>query len=318
MITSPAAPKPLTMPIRSDQHPEEAIVLSRLRIAMGTWVAIEATAASSDVAAKAIEAAFAAVLEIDRTLHPWRADSDLALLNAAAAGTVVRVRKSTWEVLKLAQRLYEASDGLFDPCVPASPDDPLAARTPADVMCSGRLSDLEFDVERRIKAEVERRTEPDTAIDGVPGVNPTREYSVLCHRAVSLDLGGIAKGFAVDRATEALMSAGCLSGLVNAGGDLRVFGPRSQTIFVKGTADARPLELANCALAVSDADAAHRPSEHRGYYAGGSRKPALTRRYAAVVAKEAAIADALTKCVLLCPVDTTRWLMNTFEATLIA
>jgi hypothetical protein len=58
--------------------------------------------------------------------------------------------------------------------------------------------------------------------------------------------------------------------------------------------------LTDEALAVSDldADVARRPAEHRGYYRrSGSARPA--RPYAAVVAASAAVADALTKCVLL-------------------
>jgi thiamine biosynthesis lipoprotein ApbE len=43
-----------------------------------------------------------------------------------------------------------------------------------------------------------------------------------------VDLGGIAKGFAVDRAVKALKCAGLASGVVNAGGDLRVFGLKSE------------------------------------------------------------------------------------------
>ena len=59
------------------------------------------------------------------------------------------------------------------------------------------------------------------------------------------------------------------------------------------------MELENAALAVSDLDAAERPEEHQGYYSRVG--PGVTQRYAAVVAEEAAIADAITKCVLLCP-----------------
>src|SRR5262249_43137191 len=51
--------------------------------------------------------------------------------------------------------------------------------------------------------------------------------------SVKVDLGGIAKGFAVDRAVDALHRHGVAEGLVNAGGDLRVFGPRSHVVDVR-------------------------------------------------------------------------------------
>src|SRR2546421_10195384 len=51
---------------------------------------------------------------------------------------------------------------------------------------------------------------------------------VMCRSPVALDFGGIAKGYAIDRATDALLARGCAAGLVNAGGDLRVFGDRTE------------------------------------------------------------------------------------------
>jgi len=84
---------------------------------------------------------------------------------------------------------------------------------------------------------------------------------------VALDFGGFAKGYAVDCAIEALMSHGCAAGLVNAGGDLRVFGTRAEPIILRGPAgELTRIELANAALAVSDADSQRRPAEHQGYY----------------------------------------------------
>jgi len=56
---------------------------------------------------------------------------------------------------------------------------------------------------------------------------------VRLRRRAHLDLGGIAKGFAVDRAVAALRRLGAKSGSVNAGGDLRVFGNLEPTIRVR-------------------------------------------------------------------------------------
>ncbi len=56
---------------------------------------------------------------------------------------------------------------------------------------------------------------------------------VRFRRPVTIDLGGIAKGFAVDRAVEALQKAGAKSGIVNAGGDLRVFGDDAQLVQIR-------------------------------------------------------------------------------------
>lgn len=257
----------------------------RLRIALGTWVAIEAVAAGSDeqasrVAVEAIEAAFAAISALEARMHPTRAGSDLTRINAAPLRTPISLQPDTWHLLKLAQRLHSLTDGVFDPCLPTR---------------AGRLQDLE-----------------------IVGAEPL----VVCHAPVQLDLGGMAKGLAIDQAIERLTALGCTSGLVNAGGDLRVFGDRKETILLRQSRAAaphsdsresfRPVALDNAALAVSDLDATERPEEHQGYYNRVSPTPG--RRYAAVIAKDAATADALTKCVLLCSDDTAERVLREFAA----
>ena len=69
------------------------------------------------------------------------------------------------------------------------------------------------------------------------------------HANVRVDLGGIAKGFAVDRALEVLRGSGAASGLVNAGGDLAVFGEASQTVHIRHPRDPRRLI---CSVEVTD------------------------------------------------------------------
>jgi thiamine biosynthesis lipoprotein len=124
---------------------------------------------------------------------------------------------------------------------------------------------------------------------------------VVLRRRIALDLGGIAKGFAVDQAVERLISAGCIGGEVNAGGDVRVFGPRATPLWVRTHHAIRCIALRDRACAVSDPFACDRPREHRGYYSRVAPKSAVAAStVATVIAPTGAIADALTKCVLLC------------------
>ena len=228
-----------------------------MRMALGTWVAIEARGPVT-----AIEAAFSAIAEVEALLHPDRAGSDLARLREAGLHERTAISPSTYRVLDFARRVFSLSRGVFDPCLPSRP---------------GRLSDLEL-----------------ACLPGESGA------WARCRVPLALDCGGIAKGYAVDRAVEALERAGCESGLVNAGGDLRVFGGVPQTILVR-RADGRcaALELARGAIAASDRDGDAAPEGHRGYYRRDGRGCAA-RRFAAVHAPDAMTADALTKCVLLC------------------
>jgi FAD:protein FMN transferase len=247
------------------------IRVCRLRPAMGTWLALEAWTNTEERAVGAITAGYFAIQEVERWLHPSRKGSDIAGINAAPPGQRVPVAAMTWELLQLARSMWELSDGIFDPCLPSQP---------------GRLCDL--------------------TLSGEAGPSPWAS----CRLPVALDLGGIAKGYAIDRGIEALRAAGCASGLINAGGDLRVYG-RSQTVLLREPdGNYVPLTLEDQALAVTDleADTARRPLEHRGYHHRGGELLAA-RRYAAVVAASAAIADGLTKCALLAsPQDSARTL----------
>lgn len=124
--------------------------------------------------------------------------------------------------------------------------------------------------------------------------------SVICHAPVSIDLGGIAKGFAVDVAVAELRRRGCPAGLVNAGGDLRVFGASPRIAFVRSPADEGiPIELRDAALAASGPRIDGSPSEHRGYYEGIHGTP-VAGRFVAITAASTMAADAMCKCALLC------------------
>jgi thiamine biosynthesis lipoprotein len=123
-----------------------------------------------------------------------------------------------------------------------------------------------------------------------------------------LDLGGIAKGFAVDRAIQAMRAQGAHAGLVNAGGDLRLFGRRPRTLYLRShTAPLEPLSLRSGALACSEPGAPGAPPAHRGYYRGSGADEAgclpsahaaaiaPASRAVAVLAQDCARADAMTK-----------------------
>jgi thiamine biosynthesis lipoprotein len=252
-------PAPLSMPLGTPRRRRRGLRVQRLRVAMGTWITIEAAAQAEPLAVAGIEAAYRALADVEWRLHPRRQGSELQRINSALPHSRIPIDASTWSLLQLAQAVHDVSDGAFDPCLPSHP---------------GRLCDLTLSA-------------PDA---GSPWAR--------CRVPLVLDLGGIAKGYAIDRAIAALRVAGCASGLVNAGGDLRVFGGSETVLLRHADGTCVPLTLADEALAVSDVDARQRPAEHQGYYRrSGAADP--VRRYAAVVAECATVADALTKCVLL-------------------
>ena len=160
-------------------------------------------------------------------MHPTRPGSDLLAIHRSKPGLRVAVHPWTWEVLALSSRLNRMSKGAFDPCL--SDSEGLNGN-------AGGIADLEF---------------------AAPNF-------VIPHRPLHIDLGGIAKGYAVDAAITALRGAGCRHGLVNAGGDLAVFGERSHCAVIRGNGES-VVEIKDAALATSDVCGAARPAERRGY-----------------------------------------------------
>jgi thiamine biosynthesis lipoprotein len=135
-------------------------------------------------------------------------------------------------------------------------------------------------------------------------------------RTTQLDLGGIAKGFAIDQAVDVLIEHGCTAGLVNAGGDMRAFGAHAYEVDLQLPGAARRLHLQTCALAVSAPKSARSPSGHRGFYSRVSGAE-LSGHAVGVLAPMAAIADALTKCALTCSPELLRRLLDEFSASLL-
>ena len=130
-------------------------------------------------------------------------------------------------------------------------------------------------------------------------------FRVRATEPVAVDLGGIAKGYAVDCAVAALRDAGASAGVVNAGGDLRVFGD-AYWHDVRVRHPARPaVTLSLCALRD------HALATSAAYFAGTivdprTRRARRLRHSVTVVAPTCAIADALTKVVALAPADAPR------------
>lgn len=249
--------------------------VERAQPLLGTVVALRVEGEAWRVE-DAIERAFAAVADVQRRMSFHDPDSELSRLNRAAVHAPQVVSASTWRVLRASLALARASDGRFDPTI------------------GGRLvASQHLPTPRDADA-----VDPDA---DWRDVELGRDRRVRFRKPLWLDLGGIAKGHAVDRAVVALRAAGMHGGVVNAGGDLRVFGDALEVVHVRDPADptrARPLlHLRDGAAATSAAYF----SMHEGQSAlvdtrhGGRLGHDVS---ATVCAPHALWADALTKIVL--------------------
>ncbi len=171
---------------------------------LGTWVRVVARHPDRARAARAVERAFAAVREVDAQMSVHRADSDLTRLNRAAGLGPVRVPAALLDVIEHACACARRSGGLYDPTVLPLMTlygfyGPERTAMPTTPEIDGALAATGWEQVR---------------VDRAAGT------VALARRGMGIDLGSIGKGWAVDRAVDALRAEGVTSGLVDAGGNV--------------------------------------------------------------------------------------------------
>ncbi len=199
----------------------------RARPLLGTFVEIASAGAARGDTACAIEAAFDAVADVHRLMSFHDPDSDVSRLNREAPVRDVAVHPWTYRVLETAIALQRKSGGTFDVAV-----------APA-LQKLGRLPRHAGETELAVVARHD--------FDAIELQHDCRVR--FRDRSVRIDLGGVAKGFAVDRAVEVLRARGQWHGVVNAGGDLAAFGPRQQAIHIR---DPREPRRSLCQVVIAD------------------------------------------------------------------
>jgi len=259
-----------------------SVSIRRARPLLGTFV--EIGVAEAPGAEAAVAAAFAAVAKVHRLMSFHEQASDVSRLNREACKRAVTVDPWTFAVLETALDLKRRSAGAFDITV-------------APVL--ERLGLL---------PQAGRASRPSRASGGEPIELLAGRRIRFRDPGVRIDLGGIAKGFAVDRAVDVLRADGVRCGLVNAGGDLAAFGPESETVHIRDPRDPRRLILALTVREEALATSGVRFDPFRsGATAGVAIIDPATGAAATAVcgatvrAANCMLADALTKAVMVAP-----------------
>ena len=254
--------------------------IERARPLLGTTVSIRVEGLAEARAHQAIDEAFGEIALIHALMSFQEKDSDISRLNREACDRTVEVHPATFEVLHWARRIAEASAGAFDITI--------AAKLVGWGLLEAPPSRFEPHPQANWR-DVELRDD---------------YSSVRFRRPLWMDVSGIAKGYAVDRAIERIQPFGARQVCVNAGGDLRVSGPDEERVALQlpVTADALPvLNIQDAAVASSSGHVEERVvngvmcGPHVDAQLGA---PVPTNRFACVVAESCLIADALTKPVL--------------------
>jgi len=176
---------------------------------MDTFCSITVVASSREEAKAAIEAGFGEILKLENLLNYFSPESELSAVNNAAGAAPLKVSKETIEILIKAMHIAEDTDGAFDPTVAPVIKIWKFSEIPSDsVLPSGG------DVDKALQRIGYRKVAIDRGSSEV----------LLEEEGMEIDLGGIAKGYAADKAVLAIQSLGIQSALVAIAGDIRGFG----------------------------------------------------------------------------------------------
>ena len=260
---------------------------------MGSSLHVSAWTADESAATAAFDKVFAEFDRLESLLSVWRPDSDVVRINAAAGDHPVTISSDTRAVLLAAHQASEWTHGKFD-------------------ITFGALSDLwKFDHDQ------------DNVIPGADAIRarlPLVDYTVvhvdeppgtayISRKGSRVHLGGIGKGYAVDKAAALLRARGFQNFMIQSGGDFYVGGLKGGRPWTLGLADPRAPAHVFATLQLSDGTFSTSGDYERFFMHDGRRyhhlldpdlgEPAGGCRSVTIVAKEALWADALSTGIFI-------------------
>jgi thiamine biosynthesis lipoprotein len=179
------------------------------RVLMDTFCTITVVSPSKEKAGEAIDAGFAEIKKLDKYLNNFEPDSEISTISREAGVKPVHVSEETLDIMKKTIGISDMTDGAFDPTI-------------APVLklwkFSGRPADPSLPHGDALKSALKhvgyRKIKINSQSSGI----------YLEDKGMELDLGGIAKGYAADRAVEAIKAKGIKAALVAIAGDIRGYG----------------------------------------------------------------------------------------------
>lgn len=265
---------------------------------MGTHIAYAAfttPTVNADATNRAFDAATQEIKRIETLMTTWRPDSELSRVNAAAGEQAIEVSPETFTVVQEALHTSKISEGTFDITFESLHglwkfDEDLDPHPPTDAAIRAKLPLVGY---HHVHLDAGART------------------IKLDTKGVRISLGGIAKGYAVDRAAKVLEDAGLASFFVQAGGDLYARGKKPDgSEWSAGVRDPRgPANSYFALLRLTDHAFSTAGDYERSYIVGGKRyhhiidprtgKPATASRSVTIWAKTAFLADAIDDAVFI-------------------
>jgi FAD:protein FMN transferase len=186
---------------------QKSNVFKETRQSMHTIVTITVVTDSNEKANKAIEESFTELDGIASLLNFYSETSELSAINRNAGIAPVKVSRETLELIDKSVYVSKMTEGGFDVTV-------------------GSLVKL-WDMKKRIVPDKKTidETRKNVGYQNIV-IDKTASTIFIKKKGVSIDLGGIVKGYAADRVVETLQRHGIKSGIAQVGGEVRTFGKR--------------------------------------------------------------------------------------------
>lgn len=258
---------------------------------MGTVVEIILIGDDYYKAEQAASEAFTEIRRIEKLMSPWIEDGDVFKLNLYAGKKWLKVSSDTLYVIKKSVEISEHTNGAFDITL-----GPLIR-----LWQKAREKGFPPSVDE-IRSFLNLVNFKDILI--------SKDGKILLKReGMSIDLGGIAKGYAVDKAFELLKMLGYKNLIVNAGGDLRVGGLKFGKPWTIGIRDPRNSEKLIAKISLSDSALAT-SGDYEKFFIYQSKRyhhiinpkdglPAGGCRSVSIIAREGILADAMATAVFV-------------------
>jgi thiamine biosynthesis lipoprotein len=275
-----------------------ARLVERSHVTMGSPLRLTAWTADERTALAAFDAVFAEVDRLDRLMTVWRDESDVQRLNSAAGREPVPVSAETFEVLQIASDIGALSAGAFDVTFAALADvwkfdHDIDGRVPSHADIAARLPLVDY---RALVLDAQART------------------AFLKRPGMRVNLGGIGKGYAVDRAAMLLRASGLNDFMIQFGGDLYAAGSRGDRPWRVGLQDPRgAADRSFATIELRDETFSTSGDYERFFMRDGRRyhhiidphtgEPARGARSVTIVARRAVLADAVAKAVFVAGPD---------------
>jgi thiamine biosynthesis lipoprotein len=275
-------------------RPSLAEWIGEAQLHMGTEVSVYVWHDDLETAQAAVAAVFAEVARIDNLMSTYIEDSKMSEINRDAA-----------------ERPVEAGDELFT----------LILRSLDISVLTRGAFDITYDsVGQHYDFREGRRPDADTISEELPRLNyrfvePNRGDGTIrfTHEGVRINLGGIAKGYAVERGVEVLRRFGVAHARVTAGGDSRLLGDRRGQPWMVGVQNPRDPDQVAVTIPLENEAISTSGDYERFFLEDGERyhhiiepstgKPAGEVRSTTIIGPDAVLTDALSTSVFVMGVD---------------